>query len=590
VWIVALATTAVAVLALGWRYRWVTDDGFIYFRIARQVLEGNGPVFNDGQRVETFTSPLWLAILVLGDLLLPLPLEWVAVGLGLLCTVAGVVLAMLGARALWGPAEERLFLPFAVLAVVALVPFWIFATSGLETGLVFLWLGLSLLLLARWAHGARLGVPQLVVLGLGWLVRPELVVVSALILVLLLAGRGRGSGTRSRLALVASMVALPVAYQVFRMGYFGAITANTAIAKEGSEIRWDRGWRYLLDLVQPYWLWVAAVAVVVGGYLPLVALQRRRRRVLGVVAVFLGGGLVIGTYVVAVGGDYLHGRLLLPAVFAVLAPVAAVPVRPAHAGALLIVPWAIVCGLDLRPLEGPGTFTQRGFVVLLGRGAMVDVEDFGWTTSPEDAPWYTGPGVYMQQDVFAPRLQPLELPPPPGAPPTVAVLAAIGIPGYALGTDVEVVDVLGLADPLTSRLEGLEGDYSLPGHEKPLPLPWLVARLTGPDVRVPARLFPETRNPLLPSARGAAFQEQVAWARAAVQCPDLYHALRATTEPLRPRLFLSNLVRSPQYTRLRVPPDPEEAYREFCGSGTPPEVQELRDAPARLDQAAAGRG
>jgi arabinofuranosyltransferase len=425
------------------------------------------------------------------------------------------------------------------------------------------------------------------VLGLGWLVRPELVVISGLVLVLLLLAQGRSAGLRSRLALVAGMVAVPVAYQLFRMGYFGAITANTAVAKEGSELRWDRGWSYLRDVVDPYWLWVPGIAIVVGGYLPLALLQRARRRVLGVTGVFLGGGLLIGTYVVAVGGDYLHARLLLPALFAILAPVAAIPLRLTHVGALLIVPWAVVCGFDLRPVEGPTTWTERGFVAILGRGAKVEVGTAGWTTSLEDAPWYTGPGVYLQQNIFVPRLHPIDLPRPAGATPNVAVLAAIGVPGYALGTDVEVVDSFGLADPLTAHFEGLDAGIALAGHEKPVPLPWLVARLTAPGAGVPALAFPQGNNPLLPPTTGAAFQEQVAWARAAVKCPDLYHALQATTAPLGARLFFSNLFRSPEYTRLRVPPDPKEAYRRFCGDGTPPEVRAVLEAPG---QAASGRG
>jgi hypothetical protein len=31
---------------------------------------------------------------------------------------------------------------------------------------------------------------------------------------------------------------------------------------------------------------------------------------------------------------------------------------------------------------------------------------------------------------------------------------------------------------------------------------------------------------------------------------------------------------------MRVPPDPEEAYRELCGEGTPPEVVELTERRA----------
>jgi arabinofuranosyltransferase len=37
--------------------RWVQEDGFITIRVAQQVLAGNGPVYNAGERVEAFTSP-----------------------------------------------------------------------------------------------------------------------------------------------------------------------------------------------------------------------------------------------------------------------------------------------------------------------------------------------------------------------------------------------------------------------------------------------------------------------------------------------------------------------------------------------------
>ncbi|HET7721937.1 MAG TPA: hypothetical protein VFK43_18345, partial [Acidimicrobiales bacterium] len=39
-----------------WQRRWVTDDGFINFRIVQMVLAGHGPVFNAGERVEAATS------------------------------------------------------------------------------------------------------------------------------------------------------------------------------------------------------------------------------------------------------------------------------------------------------------------------------------------------------------------------------------------------------------------------------------------------------------------------------------------------------------------------------------------------------
>ncbi|WP_405614047.1 hypothetical protein [Streptomyces sp. NBC_00076] len=55
---------AVLVAFAGFRRRWMSDDAFIYVRTVRQVLAGNGPVFNPGERVESSTGTLWQWLLV----------------------------------------------------------------------------------------------------------------------------------------------------------------------------------------------------------------------------------------------------------------------------------------------------------------------------------------------------------------------------------------------------------------------------------------------------------------------------------------------------------------------------------------------
>ncbi|GIU89440.1 MAG: hypothetical protein KatS3mg010_0539 [Acidimicrobiia bacterium] len=137
------------------------------------------------------------------------------------------------------------------------------------------------------------------------------------------------------------MVALPAAYQLFRTAYYGSVVANTAIAKEGARINWDRGWRYFTDFSTPYWLWFVGLVVLVGGYLPLLAttIGGRSRRPLAVAVVFPVAGILDAMYVVAVGGDYLHARLFLPALFAISAPVAAVPAVRRNAATIALVPW-----------------------------------------------------------------------------------------------------------------------------------------------------------------------------------------------------------------------------------------------------------
>lgn len=41
---------------------WVSDDGYITFRSIENWIHGYGLVFNVGERVQTFTHPLWLLL------------------------------------------------------------------------------------------------------------------------------------------------------------------------------------------------------------------------------------------------------------------------------------------------------------------------------------------------------------------------------------------------------------------------------------------------------------------------------------------------------------------------------------------------
>src|SRR5262245_34906146 len=85
--------------AMAYHRRWLSDDGYIDLRVVKQVLAGNGPVFNVGERVEAFTNPLWLGILSLVGSL-GVPLEAAAVTLGIVFATLAVVLVELGAASL----------------------------------------------------------------------------------------------------------------------------------------------------------------------------------------------------------------------------------------------------------------------------------------------------------------------------------------------------------------------------------------------------------------------------------------------------------------------------------------------------------
>ncbi|MDQ3885541.1 MAG: hypothetical protein M3308_00635, partial [Actinomycetota bacterium] len=285
-WNALLVPAGVVVTAvLGWQQRWIADDGLIVLRTVRHLLAGNGPVFNAGERLETNTSVAWTAVVTLAGLVPGVRLDWAAVSLGLVCAAAGVGLGMDAARRLHVPpggvsgteyTSGTILLPLGAAVLLALKPMRDFLTSGLESGLVTLWLAASWWLLVRVVRrepvrsGGRWPWITAFVLGFGPLVRPDLGLFSVLglaLLVALLRPRWRGL---LGLGLVAGV--LPVVYEVFRAGYYGVLVPSAALAKESFRARWDQGLVYLHDTVATYWLWVPlgclllALGALVGRY------------------------------------------------------------------------------------------------------------------------------------------------------------------------------------------------------------------------------------------------------------------------------------------------------------------------------------
>ena len=67
------AVTAALFFAGAWERRWIADDGLIVLRTVRNMLAGNGPVFNAGERVEANTSTLWTFLIYAMQRVMQLP-------------------------------------------------------------------------------------------------------------------------------------------------------------------------------------------------------------------------------------------------------------------------------------------------------------------------------------------------------------------------------------------------------------------------------------------------------------------------------------------------------------------------------------
>ena len=579
---------------MGWQHRWTCDDAFINFRIVKQILAGHGPVFNTGDRVEAGTSPLWLAVLAVLDLLTPLRIEWIAALTSIAATVGGLAFAVFGTRrALLAMGVTGTFLPLGALVYAVLPPAWDFATSGLEVGLSVFWLGLCWWLLTGRivAAGAVRRAPWQpwwipVVIGLGPLVRPDFLIFSIFFLLALLLLAPAHTGWKPRAAALGLAAALPVAGELFRMAYFGSVVPNTAIAKEGALSSWHFGWNYLRDFIAPHWLLIPLLAL---GVLLVV------RFVNGAPSGASGAGIVFGLttaaavghglYVVRVGGDYMHGRMFLPAFFALLLPVAVVAVRGWQWLAVAAIAiWATAGALVLRP---PYSGRPAGGVVptandaidphtaisderlvqmrLANRSHPITLEDFAkydqWKQGiPSGVAHPLDSGFYVKQMLQAGDRGFLLAPDSEYEPasallplrddihdPIVAYVGAVGVYAYAAGNSVYIADRFGIVNPLSAHKRLTT--RGRPGHEKDLPLAWAFARFASPDAPIPSGLS----------------AQDVDAARHALSCGELLDLESSTHGSLGFGDIVDNIRHSFARARFRFDPDPRTAERELCG-------------------------
>ena len=548
------ATLIAAVFAFwgGWQRRWMSDDGLIVLRTVRNLLAGNGPVFNVGERVEANTSTLWQYLITAFAWVTGGRLEDVATSLALTLTILAAAVATYAAGALWQHSSARpvAVIPFGIIIYLALPPARDFATSGLEWGLSLFWLAVWFALLVDWSTPARRAKPAAGYwlafwCGLSWLVRPELALYGGITGIVLLA-----YSPRKTAGILAAALPIPAAYQLFRMGYYGLITPHTAVAKSASDAQWASGWAYIRDFVDPYMLWVPLLIAVAAAVALLGGKGASTSRKLAAILLCFGCALAHTLYVTRVGGDFMHGRMLLLPLFAMLMPLMAVPcTRLLAAATAAVAVWAVLVVVDGQKTEAIG-FKETG-----GELGIVDERSF-WTAAlkrqPGDAPmyaedflqsplmrnyaatlkeavandeaqialvkvseepliyeWYSRPRVEADSD-----LQNF---------PATIFWINLGMTSMNAPLDARVLDTVGLATPLAARMPR-DPDGRI-GHDKQLTAEWQAAD-TAVDISTLPHWIDHT------TARQA---------RAALRTPDIAELLATSREPMSWERFWANV-------------------------------------------------
>ena len=317
----ALLGFAVLCFVVLTRYHWqqLCDDAFIPFRYANNIVAGLGPVWNRGERVEGYSSPLWLGILV-GGRLAGAGLPGFAGAMGIAGSAVCLVLVHRFTLTL---AQSRVAAAAACAAASLVYPLYFWAPAGLETTLFA-----ALVTLAAWS----LVVPSLwrwfLAAALLGVARPEGPLLACALAVLARLAHGRSVARPSAVAL-ALLPAL--AWLVFRRDYYGDWLPNTYYAKATGPLllRLEAGLLYAV------WALLFLAAVVFAIKLAGIA-DRKIRCALAFLTVALAT-------VVVSGGDWMwHGRMLMPALPALVALASAGIARAPRSRRLVL---ALTCAL-----------------------------------------------------------------------------------------------------------------------------------------------------------------------------------------------------------------------------------------------------
>lgn len=277
------------------------EDAYITFRFAENWATGLGPVYNAGERVFGFTSPLWTAWIALGTLLGVTSFTWARAWGIVFSLVALVLFARLIERTVSRPSAWMFAFFFAIFPLFSAQ-----AVLGMETSLL-----LVLLAAAASAIEARspLAGPAL---GLLALTRPEGLVLAV--------GLAVVADRRARLVGGAMLAAAVGALAL----YYGNPIPQSVLAKAttygvGSRpfaLYWIEGFvpwffgRRWQELGEAAHLFPAAVVSAPAAILGMIALARRRP--LSPLLMAAGGGLLVLAAYVVLGVPYFGWYFVLP--------------------------------------------------------------------------------------------------------------------------------------------------------------------------------------------------------------------------------------------------------------------------------------
>lgn len=438
-WIAALVGVAVVVIVT--RSAWVAEDAYITLRTVDNVLNGHGLTWNAGERVQSYTHPLWMMLLTIG--------HWIsgeAYFTTLTISFACLAGLLVGMGRIWRDTPAILIAVFACL--LASKSFVDYSTSGLENPLTHLILFGFFVIACR--RPDRFGLVCLLAAA-GMLNRLDTALLYAPTVLWLFIAQVKDQGLSRPIGWGLLGFAPLIGWEIFSIIYYGLPIPNTALAKLNVGLpKADLIEQGLVYYRSSFARDYVSLSVIGAGLLSLFALRVRLAAAVGVSAYLL--------YIVWIGGDFMSGRFFS-------APLVVVLVACAQAARARRCPLPVPIGLavavfvlGLVPAQSP---IRSGADYGSDKALRDDWRGKGGGVADERAVYFRQAGLLNAWNSDDPwpahnwANQGREIRAEHAAKGTEYALIArrpVGYYGYFAGPTVHIVDPLALTDPLLARL------------------------------------------------------------------------------------------------------------------------------------------
>ena len=412
------------------RSAWIFDDAYITLRTVDNLYHGYGLTWNIGERVQTFTHPLWLLVLAI-TYFLSENSYFLLITLSIVITSTTVILL------LYKLASST---PHAIIGILMLLTskaFIDFSTSGLENPLSHLIFTVFIIVFLYKSNSNYCLLFLMLTASLGMLNRMDL---ALLFIPALLYGIQKRHTRQDILFAILGMTPI-IFWEIFSLLYYGFLFPNTAYAKLNTGIPVsslaNQGVLYLLNSISRD---PATIGFIFTSVLISVIERDSRRMILA------SSFILYVLYIIRIGGDYMTGRFLSVIVCGAVALITSSKLfshKQSFNMALIALallnlatpkPPLLYNAGDSRDETGPmgiyngvedgrfSNYQQTGLLTLTITEAMPRM---GWAYEGREA----------REKGYK-----------------VVDRGAIGAFGYYAGPDVHIVDWYGIGDPLLARL------------------------------------------------------------------------------------------------------------------------------------------